>query len=448
MPPYFFREPAATSPRIPFPELPCLVAPRLYVGVVMNLNRLIAFWITLFGLLLGSSGALSAITAPPSSGMERVWFGTFTNTLPDGKISHDVTALILEPNGSRLSGSVGPSIDRLAPFAGGSISGNRITFHIDGGGGITFTLRLSKGHLAGTARGSRVNAALDLIPAPGLMPHAQLVAEILAADARTFAAYENCSTGQYAETLGADLEFYQDNQPVKTRQEILDSLKYRCSEGLHYRRELDKPSLTINSAPPYYAIEAGLHRIYSKQTDGSEHLDATVRFTMVWSKKSGTWRLARVVSYGHETFGEPSMPNWVTIAVTADVSRNADVTWDRIGGHNFCAIKQFIETQSCVLTSGNGEAGTVRLLNGTIQEFLVSRTAHSYTYAEPSATNFYHATMAVEAVDATHSRIVYTLLYDQGQMASLKAAAQERENRRLRFQNAVEKMKAAAEAIP
>jgi hypothetical protein len=96
-----------------------------------------------------------------------------------------------------------------------------------------------------------------------------------------------------------DLEFYQDNQPVKNRQEIIDSLNYRCTEGIKFRRELDQSSLIINSAPPYDAIEAGVHRIYSKQPDGSEHLEATVRFTMVWSKKSGTWQLIRVVSYDH-----------------------------------------------------------------------------------------------------------------------------------------------------
>src|SRR5215472_1527925 len=106
--------------------------------------------------------------------------------------------------------------------------------------------------------------------------------------------------------------------------------------------------------------------------------------------------------------------NWVTIVITADVARNADITWDRIGGHDYCAIMKFIETQSCVLTSGRGEVGSIRLLNGSIQELLVSRTARSYVYAQPSSTNFYHATMSVEPVDATHSRIVYTLLYDRG----------------------------------
>jgi ketosteroid isomerase-like protein len=263
----------------------------------MSVNRLFACGITLLGLL-HCSFALSATTPSAANGIDHVWFGSFINTLPDGKISHDVTALILEQDGSKLSGSVGPSIDRLAPIVAGRISGDNISFHIEAAG-IAFALRLNHGHLVGTAIGSRVNAVLDLTPAPGLMPHAQLVGEITAADARNFAAYDSCNADQYMASLSPDLEFYQDNQPVKNRQEIVDSLNYRCAEGIKLRRALDQSSLIINSAPPYYAIEAGLHRIYSKQPDGSEHLEATVRFTLVWSKKSGTWQLIRVVSYDH-----------------------------------------------------------------------------------------------------------------------------------------------------
>jgi ketosteroid isomerase-like protein len=264
----------------------------------VKIHHLLASGIILLSFL-HSTFALSATIPPAANGIDRVWFGTFTNTRPDGKISHDMATLILEQDGSKLSGSVGPSIDRLSPFVAGSISGNDISFHIESGGGIAFALRLNDGHLIGTATGSGVNAALDLAPAPGLMPHAELVTEITAADARNFAAYESCNADQYMASLSPDLEFYQDNQPVKNRQKIIDSLNYRCAEGINYRRELDQSALIINSAPPYDAIEAGLQRIYSKQPDGSEHLEATVRFTMVWSKKSGTWQLIRVVSYDH-----------------------------------------------------------------------------------------------------------------------------------------------------
>jgi ketosteroid isomerase-like protein len=262
-------------------------------------NPLLACGTILLGLLCPGL-ALGVAAAPSSAGqMDRVWFGTFITTQPDGKISHDTATLLIEQDGSKLAGSAGQTIDRLSPLLDGTINGNKLSFRIEAAGGLSFVLHLENGHLVGTASGSRFNASLDLTPAPGLMPHPQLVAEITAADAQAFAAYESCNAGQYLASFSPDLEFYQDNQPVKNRQEIINSLNGRCAEGLVYRRELDQSSLIINSAPPYDAIEAGVQRIYSKQPDGSEHLEATVRFTMVWSKKTGTWQLLRVVSYDH-----------------------------------------------------------------------------------------------------------------------------------------------------
>jgi ketosteroid isomerase-like protein len=250
-------------------------------------------------LLLLQSGLGQGAESAGGAASQQVWFGAFTNTLADGKVSHDVTALVLKRDGTTVSGSVGPTIDRQSPFSGGSLRGDALTFHIDAAGGIDFALHLGEGHLRGTAKGSRINATLDLAPAPGLMPHSQLMAEITAADARSFAAFENCDADQYRATLDPDLEFYQDNQPFKNQQQIIDSLNNRCAEGIKLRRELDQSSRIINATPPDYAIESGLHRFYSKQADGSEHLDATARFTLVWSKKSGTWRIIRAISYDH-----------------------------------------------------------------------------------------------------------------------------------------------------
>jgi hypothetical protein len=143
----------------------------------------------------------------------------------------------------------------------------------------------------------------------------------------------------------------------------------------------------------------------------------------------------------------PNTPkNWTTIVMTADVTRNADETWRRIGGDDYCAfVVKYLGTNSCVLTVGTGDVGTNRLLNGTINELLVSRTSHSYVYAQPTSAIFYHGTMAVEPVDATHSRIVYTLLYDNSGIAE-DARAAEMNLRRLRFQAAIDKAAAAANA--
>ena len=154
------------------------------------------------------------------------------------------------------------------------------------------------GDAFGVGKNQSERANLDLQPAPALLPHAELVAEIRDVDRQVFEAYQNCDLSQYARFLSRDLEFYQDNLGVRNRSQILTSMKNRCNEGIHLLRRLDEKTLVINAVPGYDAVEAGTHSIYSVQ-EGSEHLDATVQFTQIWTKKTGHWQLLRVVSFDH-----------------------------------------------------------------------------------------------------------------------------------------------------
>lgn len=135
--------------------------------------------------------------------------------------------------------------------------------------------------------------------------------------------------------------------------------------------------------------------------------------------------------------------DYAVITLTSDIARPADQVWSRIGG--YCAIQDWLGTK-CILTQGMGEVGTIRNLNGTIDELLVGKTAHSYSYTQPASPILYHGTLAVEPVDAGHSRIVYTLLYDQAPLATPEAQAANRAQRTTRFQAGVDKMKQIAEA--
>jgi hypothetical protein len=142
----------------------------------------------------------------------------------------------------------------------------------------------------------------------------------------------------------------------------------------------------------------------------------------------------------------PDVPhNWATIVMTAAVNHGADAAWKRIKGDDYCAFITFLGMNSCVLTVGTGDVGTNRLLNGTINELMVSKTSHSYVYAQPTSAIFYHGTMAVEPVDAGHARVVYTLLYDNSNIAP-DARPAEMDRRRVRFQGAIDKMAASANA--
>ena len=122
--------------------------------------------------------------------------------------------------------------------------------------------------------------------------------------------------------------------------------------------------------------------------------------------------------------------------------------WERVGGKDWCAIAKYLDVKGCTINSGKGELGSLRTIitaTGSVVENVVARTAHSYTYAQPFTPIFYHGTMAVEPVTATTSRIVYTLVYDNANIAPAERPA-EMDRRRVRFQDAIDKMAAAANA--
>jgi hypothetical protein len=146
----------------------------------------------------------------------------------------------------------------------------------------------------------------------------------------------------------------------------------------------------------------------------------------------------------------PQPADWTILKLTADTNKPAAVTWDRMGGHDWCGILRFLDRlKGCTINSGTGEVGSVRtVMVGTTStvEMAVARTPLSYTYAQPFTPIFYHGTMAVEPVDATHSRIVYTLIWNQTPVGDAAAQAAAREARQKSFQAAVDKMAAAANA--
>jgi ketosteroid isomerase-like protein len=241
--------------------------------------------------------AQSAVKAPDA--LSGTWFGDFVLTSPNGKASYDTAVLILDRRGSALTGSVGRTVDQQTPYRDGRFNRNRVSFHLDAAGGLDFVLTFKAGKLTGIATGRNAKATISLKPAPGLLPKQLLIQEITRADQQLFDAFATCDVARYTSFLGKDLEFYQDHTGKTNYEQNIDALRNRCAEGIRLRRELDKDSLIVDAAPGFGAIEAGTQRFYSKNPDGSEHLDATARFTNLWSKETGTWKLVRVISYDH-----------------------------------------------------------------------------------------------------------------------------------------------------
>ena len=142
---------------------------------------------------------------------------------------------------------------------------------------------------------------------------------------------------------------------------------------------------------------------------------------------------------------------YTTILLEKTVNRTPDQTWAKIGP--YCAIATWLKV-TCVITAGNGvSVGTNRLLNGNNNEIMVAATPYSYTYAQPltdiqpESPIFYHGTLAVEPMDrGRKTKIVYTLFYDQAPLGTNEKKIENREARTKRFMEALDNMKAMAEA--
>ena len=136
---------------------------------------------------------------------------------------------------------------------------------------------------------------------------------------------------------------------------------------------------------------------------------------------------------------------YTTILLEKVVDRTPDQTWAKIGP--YCAIQTWLNV-TCVITAGNGvSVGSNRLLNGNNNEIMVAATPYSYSYTQPSSTILYHGTLAVEPLErGQKTRIVYTLFYDQAPLNTDQAKAENRATRTKRFMEALDAMKAMAEA--
>jgi hypothetical protein len=142
-------------------------------------------------------------------------------------------------------------------------------------------------------------------------------------------------------------------------------------------------------------------------------------------------------------------PEYTTIRMEIDIARPAAEVWAKVGG--YCDISKWLTGLDCVITSGDGEMGTVRALRGgQIIEILVAKTDLSYGYTQPVREgqfyNLYHGFMEAKPVTAQSAKIIYTLVYDVSDKADQAAKDADIAQRRTRFEAALQNMKALAEA--
>ena len=139
-------------------------------------------------------------------------------------------------------------------------------------------------------------------------------------------------------------------------------------------------------------------------------------------------------------------PSYATVVMEIDVNRPAAEVWKRVG--KYCDIGEWFQMAApCTITSGkDGEFGAVR---SVANEILVGRTELSYTYTQPVREgvryNMYHGTLEARPVTATTSKIVYTLFFDNSNLADDAAKQADKDRRRTQFMRGLENMKILAE---
>jgi hypothetical protein len=144
--------------------------------------------------------------------------------------------------------------------------------------------------------------------------------------------------------------------------------------------------------------------------------------------------------------GTASAAEYAVLHLHIDVGQPADVVWKKVGG--YCDIGAWLKVE-CSLTSGTGDVGTVRHLNirgNGVDEVLVAKTAHSYTYTQPTTTILYHGTLQVVPDGKGKSKLLYDLMWDQAPLTSEDAKTKDRDGRTKIFTTALESMKTIAEA--
>ena len=140
-------------------------------------------------------------------------------------------------------------------------------------------------------------------------------------------------------------------------------------------------------------------------------------------------------------------PEYTNIQMEIDIDASADDVWATVGG--FCDVSKFLPVD-CVITSGDGEMGTVRVLaEGRVTEVLVAKTNLSYGYTFPLQEgqfyNLYHGFMEARPVTANTSKVIYTLVYDSSNLEDQAAKDADIARRRDMFEGALANIKELVE---
>lgn len=122
---------------------------------------------------------------------------------------------------------------------------------------------------------------------------------ILAADADLATALNTRNIDILKQRFSQNLEFYHDQGGISDYAGNLRNFERNFSQRGTIRRETMNDMVEVFPAGPDAAMQIGSHRFCSAPEPGAQESCGVYRFSHVWRKEAGEWKLARVLSYGH-----------------------------------------------------------------------------------------------------------------------------------------------------
>lgn len=134
-------------------------------------------------------------------------------------------------------------------------------------------------------------------PDPALAAAKALQQEMRALDSAMFAAYNARDLDKLMAFFSEDLEFYHDRGGLSNFAQNRQASQEIFARPDAPHRELVPGSLEVFPVKDYGAMVIGAHR-FCHIENGKDDC-GTFRFSAVWQKKDGTWKVTRMLSYGH-----------------------------------------------------------------------------------------------------------------------------------------------------
>lgn len=131
---------------------------------------------------------------------------------------------------------------------------------------------------------------------------------VKSADAAFFGLFfDGCNPERLGAMVTDDMEFYHDKGGVTSasgaafiRDYAQSCAARKAPDAWRSRRELVADGLRVDPVPGFGAMEIGEHQFYERKGDGPEKLVGRAGFAMVWRLDGATWKLHRVLSFGHK----------------------------------------------------------------------------------------------------------------------------------------------------